>query len=291
MNAVALLENGSIMIPAPPDLVKAMADMAEAMRYLHEAAVRIPEQPDLLSAVGAVARMKGALHDSAAELGLPLPVIAALVKQAAAEGLMPQASTIPSPQVRVRQRASISPEEIVRALEDARSMKEVAQRLGMSFGTARKYVRLAVEDGHVSEDSVPNGRKARRGGGRKSKKRCRHRAEPISPEIIAPALQGAKSVREVADRLTLSYYRVRAALAKAVRDGHIPAETVPNGRAGDKAEAIMENEKARAEALKETKKARAVRLRGEGWTLASIGKAIGVSRQRVHTMLQETDVF
>lgn len=285
MNAVAVLENGSIVIPAPPDLVKAMEDMAEAMRYLHEIAICIPEQMDWLGAVGATARAKEALHKSADKLGLPLPTIAALVKQAAAEGLMPQASTIPSPKVRGRgrPRASISPEDIVRALEDARSMKEVGQRLGTSRETARKYVRLAVEDGYVSEDSVPNGRKARRGGGRKSKKRCRrrdrarHRPVPISPQMIAPALEGAKSIREVANRLALPYSRVRAALAKAVRDGDIPAEIVTygHGRGRGKAEAS------------EVAKATACRLRGEGWTLASIGKAIGVSRQRVHIMLQE----
>ncbi|PWC92943.1 hypothetical protein [Azospirillum sp. TSO5] len=287
MNAVAVLENGSIMIPAPPDLVKAMEDMAEAMRYLHEIAICIPEQMDWLGAVGATARAKEALHKSADKLGLPLHTIAALVKQAAAEGLMPQASsltpqasTIPYPQVRGRPRASISPEDIVRALEDARSMKEVALRLGTSCGTARKYVRLAVEDGHVSKDSVPDVRKARRGGGRKSKKRCRrldrarHRPVPISPQMIAPALEGAKSIREVADRLALPYVRVRVALAKALRDGHIPAEVVPDGRR-----------------VKDETKATACRLRGEGWTLASIGKAIGVSRQRVHTMLQEAERF
>lgn len=177
-----------------------------------------PPTQELLKSAAAAAFATRTLHQAAARLGLPVRTASALIRQAAAEGLLPRRESVAPPRIvrPMKRTVRLEIQSLTRAFEGAKSVREVADRLGLSYGWTSLNLRRAVKAGLISSEAVPRGRRGRKPG--------------ISIQDLTRALDGAKSVREVTDRLGVSYHSTRSNLLRAVKDGLISAEAVPNGR-------------------------------------------------------------
>ena len=179
--------------------------------------IATPPTQELLKAAAAAAHATRTLHQAAARLGLPLRATSALIRQAAAEGLLPRREPV-APSRRCPVRLEIK--SLTQVLDGAKSIREVADQLGMPYQTAVSNLRRAVKSGLIPAEAVPDGRPRKKTG--------------ISIQELIQALDGAISVREVADRLGLPYHNALSDLRQAVKDGLVSAEAVPRGRRGKK---------------------------------------------------------
>ncbi|PWC92941.1 sigma factor-like helix-turn-helix DNA-binding protein [Azospirillum sp. TSO5] len=154
----------------------------------------------------------------AIRLGVPLRLASTLLRRAAAEGLIPS-GVLPR---KINRVARVEPEALLLAIDGARSVREVAGRLGLSYAWARSNLRLAVRDGIIPASAVPDGRQSRRKKPRPATPPV-VRKPPPTKTIVALREQGLP-YREIGDQVGLSGERVRQILKSFGKDGRLPAK-------------------------------------------------------------------
>ena len=152
----------------------------------------------------------------AIRLGVTPKLASTLLRRAAVEGLIPS-GVLPrqrNPMVRV------DVETLLRAIDGARSVREVSARLGLPYAWTRSNLRLAVRNGAISASAVPDGRQSRRKKPRPATPPV-VRKPPPTKTIVALREQGLP-YREIGDQVGLSGERVRQILKSIGRDGRLP---------------------------------------------------------------------